>query len=367
MKVSELKSVVHKFGGSSVANVECLQHVVDIVRKEYALVQSREGDGSTLYVVVSAFGGVTNAIVELIELAEGRREYQDKLSALHERHLAVLQHFENSIPNLPAAYRSKASQLCSKLQQDIQDIADVLRAVYLCRSHCNEMFELLTGYGEQWSVQILRLILELQLRDSVRCEYMDARDVLVVDKCEGTNHPWVQWGVCRAKFEAWRNKYLPAGIVVVTGYIASNSKGLATTLQRNGSDFSATILGALCLASSVTIWTDVNGVFTADPSKVESAQPVLQMSYEEAVELSYFGAKVLHPLCLSPLIEPNIPLYIRNTFNYENKGTKVCRISNETQTEKSSHNLGSLIHPPVQNAVKGFSSIENLALLNVEG
>jgi aspartokinase/homoserine dehydrogenase 1 len=136
--------------------------------------------------------------------------------------------------------------------------------------------------------------------------------------------------------------------VVVTGFVASTPEGIPTTLKRNGSDFSASIFGKLLDARAITIWTDVDGVLSADPKLVPEAVVLEDVSYQEATELAYFGAQVIHPSTMAPAIEKEIPIRIRNTFNPSSRGTKI-------------HKKASC-----GNSVKGFAAIDDMALINVE-
>jgi aspartokinase/homoserine dehydrogenase 1 len=169
----------------------------------------------------------------------------------------------------------------------------------------------------------------------------------------------VCWDISGEKLkEIYEQEIVPDGSklhFVITGYVASNTDGVATTLQRDGSDYSAAIMGKLLQSRSVTIWTDVDGVLSADPRRVPDAFVIPEVSYNEAMELAYFGAKVIHPKTMQPCISssPQIPLLIRNTFNPAFRGTRIFTTST-TQTDR-------------EKSVCGFSSIENMALINVEG
>src|SRR5205823_5806934 len=177
-------------------------------------------------------------------------------------------------------------------------------------------------------------------------QWLDARRVVVAQW--GPLGPGIQWAESRAKLAA----LVPSdfnGTLIVTGFIASNTKGVQTTLGRNGSDFSASIFGALLGASEIHIWTDVDGVLSADPRRVPDATVIDSLSYHEAMELAYFGAKVIHPQTMAPAVEKRIPIWIKNTFAPEKAGSLISESPNS-------------IHP-----VKGITSIDAVALVNVEG
>src|SRR6202043_1302613 len=175
-------------------------------------------------------------------------------------------------------------------------------------------------------------------------QWLDARRVVVAEW--GPLGPGIQWAESRANLAA----LVPAdfsGTLIITGFIASDPRGVQTTLGRNGSDFSASIFGALLDAAQIHIWTDVDGVLSADPRRVPDAQVIDSLSYNEAMELAYFGAKVIHPQTMAPAVGRDIPIWIRNTFAADKPGTLICA------------------HPSSSLAVKGITSIENVALVNL--
>ncbi|UQA55998.1 bifunctional aspartate kinase/homoserine dehydrogenase I [Polyangium aurulentum] len=324
--------VVHKFGGTSVANAERYRNVARILDAEPA---DRQG------VVVSAMSGVTDALIGLTKLAQRRDEaWQGKLEELGKRHL-------DAIAELGL---SDAAGLLDVLRKDLDDVSVLLRATALGRACSEQMLEVIAGYGELWSAQILAAYLRAQDVDAVFC---DAREVLIA--APGEIGPIIQWEGSQARMDAWLEAH-PSRRLVITGYIASAPDGSPTTLKRNGSDFSAAIFGRLLDASSVTIWTDVDGVLSADPRRVPEAIVLPEMSYAEAVELAYFGAKVLHPRTMAPAVDKGIPIWIRNTFNASHPGTKI---------HAGGRAEGASAEPT--HAVKGFSTVDDVALVNVEG
>jgi len=318
--------IVHKFGGTSVAGPARYRNVRAVLRAE---------PDSPRAVVVSAMAGVTDALHALAALARVRDpRYRDDLDALVARHVAAARDL------LPPA---EAVRLEAVFHADGRDLADVLRAVWLARSCPEATVELVAGYGELWSAQLLHAYLQSEGDDA---RWLDARAVLVVGA--GPMGVEVDWDVSRAKLDAWRREN-PSACVVVTGYIAATAEGAPTTLKRNGSDFSAAIFGALWDAAAVHIWTDVDGVLSADPRRVPEAVVLDAMSYAEAAELAYFGAKVLHPRTIEPAVARRIPIYIRNTFKRELPGTRI-----------DAEGGGAM-------PVKGFSTIDGVALVHVEG
>ncbi|HEY1098258.1 MAG TPA: bifunctional aspartate kinase/homoserine dehydrogenase I [Myxococcota bacterium] len=310
---------VHKFGGTSMADAARIAGVADLVRAA----------GPHTAVVVSAMAGVTNALFSCCTRAAARDPaWQAELDALVARHVDVA----------AALAPDHAERLAAVFARDAADLKDILRAIALLGSHPEALDEVVAGHGEVWSAQLLAARLG--------CAWIDARKVLVVAPAE--MGPAVQWERSRSKLEA-----LPEGSdpVVITGYVASLPDGTPTTLKRNGSDFSASIFGALLDAKEIVIWTDVDGVLSADPRRVPEAVLLDEMSYAEAMELAYFGAKVVHPRTMQPAVERNIPIWIKNTFRPEVKGT-VIKATAST---------------PASLDVKGFTTIDNIALLNLEG
>jgi len=320
---------VHKFGGSSVADAACFERVARIV----------ESDGRPrTAVVLSACRGVTDMLLGLVASAERRDDSgcRDGIAALDSRHETI------AAALLPEPER--AGYLGS-LRADLQDIQGILHTVSLIRAAADNVRDLVSGYGEIWSTRLFGAYLASRgLRQGVR--WVDAREILVVEW--GPLGPAVQWEASRANVSRLIGPDA-SGTLVITGYIASDPQGLQTTLGRNGSDFSASIFAALLDAEEIVIWTDVDGVLSADPRRVPDAKVIDSLSYNEAMELAYFGAKVIHPQTMAPAVEREIPIWIRNTFAPEKAGTLISA------------------RPESALAVKGITSIENVALLNLEG
>ena len=320
--------VVHKFGGTSVAGADRYRNVAKLMARE---------PGARKAVVVSAMSGVTDSLLGLVALAQKREDsYRGKLDALREKHVATARDL------LPAA---EAARLAAVFESDARDIADVLRAIWLGKSASELTLELVAGYGELWSAQMLAAHLRAE---GAPTEWLDARLVLTVRP--GELGPLVEFPESTLRLASWLQGH-PCERLVITGYIASTPDGVPTTLKRNGSDFSGSIFGALLDAASITIWTDVDGVLSADPRRVPEAVVLESMSYDEAIELAYFGAKVLHPRTMEPAVARGIPIWIRNTFNPAHPGTRIDRGDG----------------PRGASAVKGFSTVDGIALVNVEG
>ena len=290
-------------------------------------------------VVVSAMSKVTDALLDLVRRARLRDDsYLTALQALLQRHVITANEL------LAAA---DAKRLGEVFMRDGRDLADILRGVWLGRSASELTEELVSGYGEIWSAQLLATYLASTGEKAV---WLDARNVLVVRPSE--LGPRVDWFESTSRTHAWFAAN-PANIVVITGFIAATPDGAPTTLKRNGSDFSGSIFGALLDAEEILIWTDVDGVLSADPRRVPEAVVLDAMSYDEACELAYFGAKVLHPRTMEPAVARDIPIRIKNTFAPDQPGSL---IASPARLEGLS-----------RRAVAGFSTYDGVALVNLEG
>jgi aspartokinase/homoserine dehydrogenase 1 len=319
---------IHKFGGSSLADAGCFRRVAQLMLDRH---DARTG------VVVSAMGGMTDALLRLAALAEQDDDaFNEELNAIGER-------YSNTAKELVEG--EALVGVLDAWSQDADDLRDVLKAIALVRSAPQRSRDVVAGYGEIWSARLLAAYLgqEAPKRGGT---WVDARKVLMVSHTElGAT---VQWAESRERFV----EVVPVefdGIAVITGFIASDQDGLQTTLGRNGSDFSAAIFAALADASELSIWTDVDGVMSADPNRVPEAQVIGRLTYNEAMELAYFGAQVIHPQTLGPVIDNDIPVVIRNTFNPDHAGS---RISAELAKADD---------------IKGITAISGMALVNLEG
>jgi bifunctional aspartokinase / homoserine dehydrogenase 1 len=321
--------IVHKFGGSSVADADCFRRVAEILEA---------APGTRLGIVLSACRGVTDALLRLVALAERQDEaYFAEIAQLRERHAVIAAALLDA---------GAAQQYLEGLDRDCRDLEGILHAVRLTRSAGRNVSDLIAGYGELWSTQLFQRFFAARARRPGPVQWLDARRVVTVEW--GPLGPAVQWARSRANLEA----LVPgnfAGTLVITGFIAADKRGVQTTLGRNGSDFSASIFGALLGAAEIHIWTDVDGVLSADPRRVPDATVIDSLSYNEAMELAYFGARVIHPQTMAPAVSDAIPIWIRNTFAPGKVGTLICA------------------RPTSALPVKGITSIERVALINLEG
>ena len=296
---------VMKFGGTSVGDASCMGKVVEIIRSA-----SRDFD---LAVVVSAMSGVTNKLVEAASQAEmgnGERVSEILLQLRSQHDLA-----------LKTLIRSAEEQKRISLRMDalFEEAERLCRGTIFLRELTPRVRDGISSLGERLSVPLLAATLR---QAGVPSEAIEATELVVTDSSHGAADPWLD--LTRERCETHLLPLVRSGNVpVVTGFIGATSEGVLTTLGRGGSDYSATILGAALRADEVEIWTDVDGILTADPRLVPGACTISEVSYREAAELAYFGAKVLHPKTLRPLAQSGIPLWIRNTFAPERPGTKI--------------------------------------------
>jgi aspartokinase/homoserine dehydrogenase 1 len=289
-------------------------------------------------VVLSACRGVTDALLRLVSLAERQDEsYRSEITALRARHATIAETLLSP---------ESARLYLAGFDRDCHDLEGILHTVKLTRQAAHNVVDLIAGYGEIWSTKLFHRFLEERGSRRGPVQWVDARRVIVVEW--GPLGPGIQWGESRANLQDLVDRDFK-GTLVITGFIASKRNGVQTTLGRNGSDFSGSIFGALLDASEIVIWTDVDGVLSADPRRVPDATVIDSLSYNEAMELAYFGAKVIHPQTMAPAVGGGIPIWIRNTYAPEKIGTLICAA------------------PKSMLPVKGITSIERVALINLEG
>lgn len=322
---------VMKFGGTSVGDAARFQRVTDLI----ALQRASE---PRLVVVVSAMAGVTDALIQMShQAARGEPGWIPALAALWDRHRETIRAL--------ALPEEEAQALEAELREGFERVETVLRAVSALRELSPSTADLLAGMGERWSARILAAVLRAR---GIPSRAIDADTFLITDDRFGEASPDLEQTRARARelfFPLLEQGILP----VVTGFIGATPEGRPTTLGRGGSDFSATILGYALDAEAVWIWTDVDGVMSADPKIVPNARTIPELSYIEAAEMAYFGAKVLHPRTLLPCIDRRIPVRILNTMNPQHPGTWIVP------------------EPQSNGRVKAVTLIKNLSLITVEG
>jgi bifunctional aspartokinase / homoserine dehydrogenase 1 len=296
---------VMKFGGTSVGDASCIARVAEIVAKS-----SRVGP---LVVVVSAMGGVTNRLIEAATCSEtgDRERATELLEALREQHFEAL--------NILIQNPESRNLIALGIEELLREAQRLCEGTALIHELTARTLDSVSSLGERLSAPLVAGALSER---GVRSEGIEATGLIVTDSYHGAAEPLMD--PTRIRCEARLRPLLQQGVVpVVTGFIGATAEGVLTTLGRGGSDYSATILGGALGADEVIIWTDVNGVLTADPRLVPGARTIPEISYREAAELAHFGAKVLHPKTLRAVTQSGIPVWIRNTFEPEHPGTKI--------------------------------------------
>lgn len=322
---------VLKFGGTSVANADRIKSVKDIVLTTLE-------QGHNVVVVVSALGGLTDTLIETAKMAEsGNDGFREKADDIYYRHRQVVEALFTD---------QELVRVRSYLKEQKQDLENLLHGIYLVKELSLRVLDCVMSYGEMMSSFIVAQYLSKYMPAGA-VKYIDARQMIKTDS---------EFGSARVDFEATNANVTEhigkhnGGVCVMGGFIASNAAQVTTTLGRGGSDYTSAIVGAALEANEIEIWTDVNGVMTADPRKVKKAFSLHEMTYEEAMEMSHFGAKVIHPPTVQPAFDQQIPLRIRNTFNPAFEGTLIT--SNPTADN----------YP-----VKGITSIGDISLVTVQG
>jgi len=323
---------VLKFGGSSVASADRIRTVAGLV--------AAQAGTAPVVVVVSALGGITNELIAAARsAASGNRAWTDHLSAIANRHLDALAELGGD-----AAEEEALSTLLRG------ELPDLLHGVSLVREASARTMDAIVSYGERLSARLVACALR---QIGVAAEAVDARELIVSDDHFGNARVLEGPTTERVRERLGRAAVSGSGapVPVVTGFIAATTRGETSTLGRGGSDYTAAVLGAALGSEIIEIWTDVDGVMTADPRVVPNAFSLREMSYSELMELSHFGAKVVYPPTVQPARDSGIPIVIRNTFNPEFPGTMIR------------HG----VQPAAGIPIRGISSIHKVALLRVEG
>lgn len=318
---------VLKFGGSSVAHAGNIKQVVEIVKKA--------SQNHRLAVVASAFGDVTDVLQTCgQQAARGDQSYHKLLKQLEAQHLELIRGLFSL---------KQQGSVVAEIKLLLNELEDTCHGIYLLKELFPSSHDHLLAFGERLSSLVLSAFFN---ESGVETTLLDARELIVTDD---------QFGNAQVQFEATykriRSKVEKAGNhVFIPGFIAATADGKPTTLGRGGSDYTAALVAAALEADSLEIWTDVDGVMTADPGKVSTAIPLEKLSYEEIMELSHFGARVIYPPTIQPVMVKNIPIWIKNTFSPENRGTLICKNGNSDALP-----------------VKGLSNVDDVSLLTLTG
>ncbi len=320
---------VLKFGGTSVKNAENILKVIAIVGDELK-------KGEEVVVVCSAHGGITDLLIEMSAMAaRGDAGYVDILEQFKTRHNFIARTLLTG---------ERYVKTMEDMAENHEVLEDLLKGIFLVREASPRTMDYVLSFGERNSNYI---IAKAFMDRGIEAHYLDARNILVTNKDFGKAQ--VDFDLTEEKVKSYFSTH--SGLHIVTGFIAKDKGGLTTTLGRGGSDYTASILAAALDADVLEIWTDVNGVLTCDPRKVKGAFTLSRLSYREAMEMSHFGAKVIYPPTISPVMAKGIPLYIKNTFDPGHPGTRI-----HTSTDTSSGTT-----------IKGISTMSDIAVLNIEG
>jgi len=314
---------VLKFGGTSVGSPEAV----------HALVTIAKNSGERIF-VISAFSGITDSLLQAAKLASEGHEWQQLFQTVSERHHSMIAAL------LQSPYREEAT---TGTQTLLDEISSLLLGISLVQDLSPRTLDLAASYGERLSAGIVSRVLT---QSGIEAEAVDARRLIITDDKFGAAH-WLESETLPRVRSVFANFSRTA---VVTGFIASTLDGITTTLGRGGSDFTAGILGACLGAEEIQIWTDVDGIMTADPKAVPDAFVIPEISYVEAMEMSHFGAKVLHPPTILPAMARDIPDHILNTFNPQTTGTRIVREA-----------------APSRWPVRGIAAIPSISLLLLQG
>jgi aspartate kinase len=320
--------IVLKFGGSSVGNAKSINQVISILETGYIKKKKQ------IAVVFSAFQTVTDKLIEVGNLALKRSSYyNDELELLKKKHIAIAQELNPD----------NATSVVNKVELLLTELKEILHGIYLVKELTPRSLDYIVSFGERLSCTI---ICETLKNRGVNTEYLDASKLIKTNQDFGNAR--VIFKLTNPNIFSYFKRHKKTQII--TGFIASTENNEITTLGRGGSDYTASIFGAALIAKAIEIWTDVDGILTADPRKVNNAFCLKSVTYEEAMELSHFGAKVIHPPTMLPALQKKIKIIIKNTFNPSYPGTEIL--------EKSSGD---------KQTIKGISSIDDISLIRVQG
>lgn len=328
-----MKTITMKFGGTSVGSPEAIQNVIQIVRQTVE-------EGSRLVVVVSAMSGVTDALLESAKLAAAgdRWGYLSLSQSMRDKHAEAI--------NRLMSPGKEREAILGKIGKMIDQHAELCNAISILGERTPRIMDAVVSLGERMSSYMIAAVLH---QHGINAKAFDAASMLITDNNFQNALP--VWSETEARIRSHLLPALDGGVVpVVTGFIGATKDGIYTTLGRGGSDYSAAIFAAYVGSDEFIIWTDVDGVMTTDPRLDKRAQVIPYISYQEIGELAFYGAKVVHPKTVQPILDKGIPIWVRNTFNPTHPGTL---IGQERQASST--------------IIKAVTSIRNISMLTVSG
>jgi aspartate kinase len=328
-----MATITMKFGGTSVGSVEAITNVVAITKREVAA-------GHHVALVVSAMSRVTDGLLNVIKMAESGDKwgYQSEIQKMRERHEETL----NALV-APGKTRDSVALALNKL---LDEVVEICHAVNILSEASPRIRDAIVSYGERLSA---RLVAAALVENGIHSKALDATQYVITDDKFGSAAP--MWAETERRIRDGLLPQMQAGLApVLTGFIGATKDGATTTLGRGGSDFSGAIFAAYTRSDELVIWTDVDGVMTTDPRIDRRAKVLDHVSYTEVGELAYYGAKVLHPKTVQPVLDLEVPIRVRNTFNYDHPGTLITAQSEAAST-----------------VIKAVTAVRGVSLLTVSG
>jgi aspartokinase/homoserine dehydrogenase 1 len=320
--------LVLKFGGSSVGSPKGISHIIDILK-------DTEHAGKVELIVVSAFSGITDSLIDIARKASGGENRENDIKAIFARHRNCAGHFLKG---------QQYKDAVKSINFTITELSKIIDGITLLGELSDRSLDLVMSFGERLSAA---LVADILTENGIKAEYLDARTLVKTDNSFGKAR--IDQKITDENIKAFFSKS-NKNLQVVTGFIASSAEGHTTTVGRDGSDLSAAVFASAIGAKILEIWTDVDGILTADPKLVKNAFRIEELSYAEAMEISHFGARVIFPPSVKPALEKGIPILIKNTYNPESGGTKIAKNAS-----------------PGKYPIRGISSIKDAALVRVQG
>ena len=326
---------VMKFGGTSVKDAGRIRDVAAIL--------AREDLSEGLVVVCSAMKGITDDLIKAAHAAEnGDSTYSTTLTGIWQRQ-------ETALVELFGSTEAKAAGVRADLEFMFREMQEICHGIFLIRECSLRSLDLMMSFGERLNNRLIAAYLQ---STGVEASFVDARDLVLTDNSFGSgmvDFAKTYYNIQMYFNKVWGNNW-QGKVALVTGFVGATVDGITTTLGRNGSDYTGAIFGAALNVKDIEIWTDVDGVLSADPRVVKKAFVIPELSVEEAMEMCYFGAEVLHPFTIIPAVEKKIPIWIKNTMNPAARGTRIA-------TDVA----------PSQHIITGLASIQRVSLINIQG